>query len=253
MRFNIPVKDIYRASSRMIVKYTPEILTGIGISGMITAIVLAVKATPKAMEHIKEEEAESAKEVVKAVWKDYIPTIAVTGLSVACLLGSNSVSFKRNTALAAAYKLSENAFTEYQDKVKSTVGERKEKQIQEEVAADKAKNIEFKESDIHNSTHGESIFIDGPTGQVFKSNKDYVEKVIAKINEQVSVYDFIPQNEFLSSLDCGLNEVSKGDDIGWFNSKDKKLIVHFGSTIKYNQPCFVMNYKVFADIHDTGE
>lgn len=253
MKLNIPIKDIVKVSSRAIAKYTPEILTGIGISGMISAIVLAIKATPKAMEHIKEEDAETVKEIVKATWKDYIPTVAVTGLSIVCLLGSNSVSYKRNTALAAAYKLSENAFTEYQDKVKTTVGERKEKQIQEEVAADKAKNIEFKESDIHNSVHGESIFIDGPTGQVFKSNKDYVEKIIAKINEQVSIYDFVSQNDFLSSLDCDLNEVSAGDDIGWFNRKNKKLVVHFGSTIKYNQPCFVMNYKVYADTYDTGD
>ena len=29
-------------------KYSPQILTGIGVAGMITTVVLAVKATPKA-------------------------------------------------------------------------------------------------------------------------------------------------------------------------------------------------------------
>ena len=35
-------------------KHSPEILTGIGITGMITTTVLAVKATPKALELIEE-------------------------------------------------------------------------------------------------------------------------------------------------------------------------------------------------------
>ena len=36
-------------------KRSPEILTGIGIAGMITTTVLAVKATPKAIQLIEEE------------------------------------------------------------------------------------------------------------------------------------------------------------------------------------------------------
>ena len=36
-------------------KRSPEILVGIGIAGMITAAVLAVRATPKALKLIKKE------------------------------------------------------------------------------------------------------------------------------------------------------------------------------------------------------
>ena len=50
-------KGIQKAAS----KKSPEILTGIGIAGMITTTVLAVKATPKALELI-ENEKESKKE-----------------------------------------------------------------------------------------------------------------------------------------------------------------------------------------------
>ena len=39
-------------------KHGPEILTGIGISGMVTTTILAVRATPKALELIKEAEEE---------------------------------------------------------------------------------------------------------------------------------------------------------------------------------------------------
>ena len=36
-------------------KYSPEILTGIGIAGMITTTVMAVRATPKALILIEEK------------------------------------------------------------------------------------------------------------------------------------------------------------------------------------------------------
>ena len=107
-------------------RYTPEILTGIGIAGMLTTTILAVKVTPKAVRLMndKKDELEVEKlpavEVVKTTWKCYIPA-AVTGVaSVACLIGANSVSNKRMAALTAAYKISETAFTEYQQKVVET-------------------------------------------------------------------------------------------------------------------------------------
>ena len=58
--------------------HSPEILTGIGIAGMITTTVLAVKATPKALmliEDAKEEKKDklTVTETVKAAWKPYIP------------------------------------------------------------------------------------------------------------------------------------------------------------------------------------
>ena len=55
------------------VKHSPEILTGIGITGMITAGVMAVRATPKALDllseiHEKEAELElDKKEVSKEI------------------------------------------------------------------------------------------------------------------------------------------------------------------------------------------
>ena len=85
-------------------KRSPEILTGIGIAGMITTTVLAVKATPKALEIMGEEqerrkvEGETkyhellpAKDIVKLTWKCYIPAVVTGTISVACLIGASSV------------------------------------------------------------------------------------------------------------------------------------------------------------------
>ena len=56
MKFN--VSSIVKNTKTALKKHSPEILTGIGIAGMITAAVMAVKATPKALTLIEEKKEE---------------------------------------------------------------------------------------------------------------------------------------------------------------------------------------------------
>ena len=105
------------------VKHSPEILTGVGIAGMIMTTVMAVRATPKAIQLLDEEKRRQQADklepmdVVKTAWKCYIPA-AVTGtVSVACLIGASSVNARRNAALTAAYTISESTLRDYQKKV----------------------------------------------------------------------------------------------------------------------------------------
>ena len=50
-----PISKALRNMEDALRKHSPEILTGIGIAGMITATVLAVRATPKALVCIEEK------------------------------------------------------------------------------------------------------------------------------------------------------------------------------------------------------
>lgn len=133
-----------RSLKGTVTKRSPEILTGIGIAGMITSVFLAGKATVKAvriadgLDHIDRNTYDvvspTKKEVVKACWKLYIPAALTATASTACLIGASSVNFKRNAAITAAYKLSETALAEYKDAVVETIGEKKEKAVKEKVA-----------------------------------------------------------------------------------------------------------------------
>ena len=46
---------ICRSVKTATVKHSPEILTGVGIAGMVTTTVMAVRATPKAIQLLDEE------------------------------------------------------------------------------------------------------------------------------------------------------------------------------------------------------
>ena len=49
------VRKLARSVSMSLSKHAPGILTGIGIGGLLATTVLAVKATPKALQLIEEE------------------------------------------------------------------------------------------------------------------------------------------------------------------------------------------------------
>ena len=82
-------------------KHSPEILTGIGIAGMITTTIMAVRATPKALILIdeKKEELEAEKlppkELILTTWKCYIPATTIGTVSVLCLISASSVNLRR--------------------------------------------------------------------------------------------------------------------------------------------------------------
>ena len=92
---------------------SPEILIGLGLTGMLTSTILAVKATPKALDILEKEDRELSKiDKVKLTWKCYAPAAIGYCTSAACILGANSVNSKRNAVLASAYKISESALME---------------------------------------------------------------------------------------------------------------------------------------------
>ena len=125
-------------------KNSPMILTGLGVAGLVTTTVMAVKATPKALELINDERHSRADEdetfiygdtpipkmdLIKLTWKCYIPTAIMGGLTVVCIISANSISTKRNAAIAGLYSLTEKSLKEYQTKVVEVVGENKAKEI----------------------------------------------------------------------------------------------------------------------------
>ena len=172
-------------------KHSPEILTGIGIAGMITTTILAVRATPRALILMEEEKRRQNKELyeeaerkgldshpgverlkpielVRTTWICYIPAAMTGTLSIACLIGASSVNIRRNAALAAAYSLSESALKEYQEKVIETIGEKKEQEIRDAIAKDKLQRDPIANKEVIITGRGETLCYDTITSRYFK-------------------------------------------------------------------------------------
>ena len=230
-------------------RHSPEILLGIGIAGMLTSTVLAVKATPKELALIEEQKQEkhtdklTPLETVKSTWKCYIPAVITGATSIACLVGSSSVQAKRTAAIATAYKVSETALAEYKEKIVQNLGERKEKAIREEIAGDKVEKIPVKESVVYATGDGMTTFLDPLSERHFLSDINRVKKAQNDLNERMlkDIFGYVSVNELYDEL--GLPRTTIGDELGWCIAKGK-IDIDFSSRIDDGKPVIVLDYLV---------
>lgn len=240
------ISKIINEIQKAVIKHSPEILTGLGIAGMITTTVLAVKATPKALDLIndRKDELDTEKlppiEAVKAAWKCYIPAAVTCATSTACLIGASSVHLKRNAALATAYKLSESAISEYKDAVIDKLGEKKEQTIRDKVAEEKMKKNPVSSSEVFITEKGNTLCYDTISGRYFKSDIDRIKRAENAINKQLLDEMYVSLNDLYDELD--LDHTKLGDELGW-KIDDGLVELYFSSQLADDgTPCVVMDF-----------
>lgn len=260
---NLPA--LAKSLSLSVRKHSPEILTGIGIAGMITTVIMAVRATPKAMnlienrkKELNDQLVEDAKsknldkvvrvdklkpmEVVQAAWKPYVPAVVTGTLSVACLIGASSVNLKRNAALATAYTLSESALKEYREKVVKTIGEKKEQAVRDAVAKEKLEKDPMTNREVIFTGNGDTLCYDSISGRYFKSSIEKIKQAVNELNRTMIEEMYIPLNDFYYEI--GLENIDIGDDLGW-NLNNGLIDPSFSSQLASDgTPCLVVSYHV---------
>lgn len=257
--------NFFKGVQNTLTKYSPEILMGIGIAGMITTTVIAVKSTPKALslmdKELKRQNKELADEaerngeamfaeiaklkpidVLRVTWKCYIPTVTIGAASIACLIGASSVHSKRNAILATAYKLSETAFSEYKEKVIETIGEKKEEVIRDKVHKERIEKDPVSKNEVFITDSGETLCYDYNTGRYFKSDIEKIRRAINTLNKKMLLDGYVSLNEFYEEI--GIARTSTGDRLGW-NTDSDLIDLNFSSQLTEDgKPCLVIDFKV---------
>ena len=243
------LKRTIKSAGRALTKYSPGILTGIGITGMIGATFMAVKATPKALYLIeaKKEESEVEEltpvETIKTCWKCYIPATLTTVVSAACLIGASTVSAKRNAALATAYSISEAALREYQEKVVEVVGEKKEKAVRDAVAKDQIERDPVTKSEVVIiDSNSNTLCYEPLSGRYFKSTIDKIKKAEIKLDRQMIQEMYVSLNDFYWEI--GLDGTDLGDQMGWNLSKGYMDLSFSSQLADDGTPCAVIIYGI---------
>lgn len=242
-------------------KHSPEILTAVGIGGVVAGTVMACVATTKlekTMEvHKKElddihanpnpDEKEHRKEVVTAYAKTgwdlvklYGPSAIVEATSIGCLLGSHKIMRNRNAALAAAYTTVSNAFESYKKRVADKLGEEAEKELRygirtEEVDEEyvdskgkkkvRKKTVKTMDEKIHSPYS--RFYAQGSDGW----SKDPGANVVTLLNKQdfltkrLQIRGYLFLNEAYEYL--GIAPIREGQYLGWYyNPEDPTLQNH---------------------------
>ena len=187
----MPVKNAISSVGKAVEQKSPAILTGIGIGSFVGCAVLAVKATPKAIQLMDMRAQEKYREflepttppseyetyeewldiedltvvpprvyfnvltpveVIKSTWKAYIPAVGLGVVGIVCLIGAARVSSARNAAFAGAASIAEKALYEYQQKVIDILGEDQANEIRDELAKDRIVKIDAADISGDNET-----------------------------------------------------------------------------------------------------
>ena len=148
-------------------KYSPELLVGVGIAGVVTSTVMACKATTKIdvildetkenlekarnyveeygysekyteEDHKKDTTIFYAKGGVELV-KLYAPALVVGAASITAILAGHNILRKRNVAIAAAYTAIDKSFKEYRGRVVERFGQELDRELKYNI---KTKEIE---------------------------------------------------------------------------------------------------------------
>ena len=262
-------------------KNSPVVLTGLAVTGVVSTVIVAIRATPKAIAIIddetykryeealdkeKEQNKEelsfpewlgldtdtytwkdctnqlTKKEIVKYTWKCYIPTVAVGAVTIACIIGAHNVHLRRNVALASLYSLTESAFKEYQSKVVETIGKNKELKVRNDISEDLIKQNPTKDTEIIFTGKGETLCYDAMSGRYFKTDLDKVRRIQNNLNRELMSEMFISLNEFYDEL--GLSHIKLGEESGWHVNNALIDIVFSAQLTDTDEPCLVLNYEV---------
>lgn len=248
------------------IKNETKILTGASLLMFGGAVASAIPATKKATKIVRTElgydeltsnkNPPSKKDILKATWKCYIPTVLLSAGGTACVIGSAIRSSRKYTALETAYILGDKATKAYKEKVVDAVGEEKEKEIEKNVREEKAKEIEEKNIDLSNDIlkycSGSKKYVpvcDCISNTVFVIDEEDINVVVNELNRRMRDCMFISLNDLYyelneKSLTKNILPSKIGDDLGW--NIDKSYIdVDTSCTIKVNgTPCILLDYKV---------
>ena len=247
------VSSISKKIPIAIKKHSPEILTGVGIAGMIAGTVLAVKQTPKALELMGEKKEELGEEkltvieVVKTTWKCFLPIVVIDTISIICLIGADSVNLKRNMALMTTYTLSETALKEYKDKAIEIVGEKKNREIIDAVAKDKISQNPVSKQEVIVTGKGKVLCYETLSGRYFESDINTLRTAESVINQKLINENYALLNEFYYEIGLGMTDI--GDDIGWEVSRGPFSLDVSSLVTEDGQPCLVIGYEVKPNYH----
>lgn len=239
-------------------KYSPEILTTVGIAGMVGTVILAARATLKLEDIVEWAEANKrildAREITEEYTerdrlKDYAhlyihillelsklygPSVILGVSSIASILGAHGIMRRRNVALLAVVKTLETSFNEYRKRVIEEFGEEKDRDFrlglrdEEVVDEETGKKTTRKVRDPNTHSRYSRFFDD--QSSVWTKDAVYNQFIVTQaqnyFNDLLKVQGFV----FLSDVyvKLGFPQTEESRIVGWLMGGDGDNYIDFG-------------------------
>jgi hypothetical protein len=177
------------------------------------------------------------KENFETVWKLYVPAVGSGLLTITAIIGANRIGTRRAAGVAAAFTLSEKAYSEYREKVIEKLGANKEQAIRDEVAQDRVNRISGSREVIITGT--DVLCMDGYTGRYFQSSMEELKRAQNAVNKEVINNSYASLSDLYNEL--GIPKTNVSDEVGW--NVEHMLDMKFTATISEDgRPCIFVSY-----------
>ena len=201
------------------IKYAPQIATGVGLGLALVAGVRAVQKTPEAVKLIERKKEEkkdelTVTETVKTVWRCYLPSVIIFIVACVLIIGGQRISTRRAVAAATACSLYETQLKQYQEAAKEVLGDKKEAEIRTQMARNEVTSRPpLSTDDIVSTGRGNALFYDELSKRYFWSDPAYVDKIFQNLNFQLLDEMYVSLNDYWDAL--GLPTTNPGNLICW--------------------------------------
>lgn len=206
---------------KIVDKHGAVVLSIVATAGVIATGVAAAKASPVAMEKLRELEEENehvdSLEKVKAVAPIYGPTIAFGAGTIGCIAGITLLDRKHQATVMGAYALLSKSYNQYRDKVKEVLGIDSYKKVNEEIVKEKIKDKKLEKVPTQQieemGGNDICVFYEPAYNRMFE--RSFIEVLDAEyqLNRSLTLNGFVSLADFYDLL--GLERTQESEALGW--------------------------------------
>lgn len=214
------LKAALKLAKSGLIKYAPQIATGVGLGLALAAGIRAVQKTPEAVRLIEKKKEEEKKdeltvtETVKTVWRCYLPSVIIFIVACILIIGGQRISTRRAVAAATACSLYETQLKQYQEAAKEVLGDKKEAEIRTQMARNEiASRPPTNDDDIVRTGRGNALFYDELSKRYFWSDPMYIDTVFNELNTRLRHEMYISMSDYWDAI--GLPRTNPGNMLCW--------------------------------------
>ena len=231
MKWAKPIVIVTRKGLRFISKNSNVILTVVSATGAIASVALAIHGTIKAVKLCEVKQPKGAKEIIKTVWKCYIPTVGMVLLTTVAIIGNGRINARKVAVLTSARAGSQNSLKLLESKMAEEIGPKKAQKVMDAAKSEEAKqNLPKNEKEIIATGNGDNLFYLKDYGQWIYNSYEGVQLAELKLERDIQDglngcgNDYVQANNALEYL--GARHCLQGEYNGWpvtsFNQGSRK-------------------------------
>lgn len=238
---------LFPKAKQYAIEHSPQILTGVGLSAVLAAGIIAVRNTPAACRELEERKLDEGVDnltlvdVIKFGFKYYIVPVGMALIGSTCIISGLHVSTNRANAFAALAASQAVHIKDIHDVTREKVGEKKAHEIDTEVAKREIERSGVPPiSQIEETGHGDQIVYWPMLERWFQCDIGWIRRVQNEINREIEEGDVnendpydtktlrgVCLNRFLAGLN--LKKCDLGMLLGW-NGANKLNIKFYDIT-----------------------